>query len=212
MALTASAIITRAQKTLLDATGDTWPESELIDYLNAALSFLVMHKPDATATTTDLVLTANTPLQSIPADGLQLLEVVRNTGGRAIRQADKRVMDNNNPDWYTETGTTIKHFWFDERNPTKFYVYPIPPTTPAVSVEITYTKTPTRITTTGDTLPVSDVYEVPLHFLTVAFAYMKNTKRGDINKSTFYLANAANILNIKMQNQFNFSPKEDDGL
>ena len=54
-----------------------WEDSELLAWLSDAVSQILVYRPDATATTSDMALVAG-PKQRLPVDGNQLLDVVRN--------------------------------------------------------------------------------------------------------------------------------------
>lgn len=136
MAVLASDIIDRAQTIVQDKTGVRWPYQELLQWLNDGQREVAIHKPSATAQNEVIQLQPGT-LQSIGDGGLCLLRVIRNLktpvglpriGGRAVRIVSREVLDAQHPGWhdpevfpYTKE---VKHFCFDEADPTHFYVFP----------------------------------------------------------------------------------------
>src|SRR5690606_24768592 len=136
MAVLASEIIDRAQTIVQDKTGVRWPYQELLQWLNDGQREVAIHKPSATAQNEVIQLEAGT-LQSIGDGGLCLLRVIRNlktpvtnprVGSRACRIVAREVLDAQHPSWhdpevfaYTKE---VKHFCFDESDPTHFYVFP----------------------------------------------------------------------------------------
>ena len=79
--------------------------------------------------------------QSLPPDGVQLLDVVRNLPGRAVRIVMREILDAQLPDWHSDAATTVvKHFCYSEQNLKTFYVYP--PNTGTGTVELVYSAAP----------------------------------------------------------------------
>lgn len=126
----ASSILERASTIIQDETGTRWPSTELLKWLNDGQREVVLLKPDAYAQNESIALVEGTK-QSIPSNGLSLIDVVRNMGadgetpGRAIRLILRRILDDQLSDWHSAAvSAEIKHFTFDDRDPKRFYVYP----------------------------------------------------------------------------------------
>lgn len=206
-------ILDRAAKTLFDETNVRWPAGELLDYLNAGLSWLLIHKPDAYVELGPIEL-EDGALQSLPERGVLVLNVLENLGvngtsvGRAIRQIERNELDHNNPEWLTATGSAVLHWTFDKRDPKHFYVFPRPVGT--WYVRALWSATPERITDPDSILPVDDLYESPLHNFVVGYALLKNSKSGDPAKAGSYLTMAANTIGVKFQMQAAFSSVDPD--
>lgn len=209
MAVTAQQIIDRAKETLLDPNATRWTEPELLDYLNAGIKAIVTNKPDAFLVTADVALTPNSSRQSIPTGALQLVDIVRVVDeGGAVRQIDRGTLDKMDPDWHSTSGVP-KHFTQDVRNPKEFYVYPVPVT--AVQVEMVYAGVPADIII-SDPIPVDDIYENALYYWILAYAYAKNTKRGDMSKTGNYLNMFSKSIGVKSQTQFSFAPQQPEQM
>ncbi len=147
MPLTAQDVLTRASDIIQDQTNVRWPQEELLRYLNDARREIAIARPDLYAVTSTITLVAGTK-QSLPTDGIRLIDVIRNmpagVAGSAIRVVEREILDAQKPTWHTETGTaSLKHFMYDERSPRVFYVYP--PATASHQIEITYGQSPTDI-------------------------------------------------------------------
>lgn len=168
--LTAANILSRVNNILQNTGGVRWSSSEQLEYLSDGQREIANFRPDATATHSNIQLVAGTE-QSIPADGLRLISVNRNmsgtaanaTGARAISKVNLDVINSEEPSWHDSTvtgkaahGTVVKHYMFDQRDPRKFFVYP------GVSgnayAEVVYSKNPTALTATSDTIQVDDIY------------------------------------------------------
>ena len=116
-------------------------------------------QPKATATHAAQRLVAGAK-QSIPTGGLQLIDVVWNSGtdgttiGRAITLIDRGELALIDPDWAkapADSAVEVIHYAFDDRDPTVFYVYPPQPATESYRqyVEIVYSEPPDDITLAG---------------------------------------------------------------
>ena len=148
MALTAQSIASRAAMIIQDLTNVRWPLSELANWLNDARRELAIVRPDIYAKTEGTYpLTAAGAKQTLPDDGLRLLDIPKNAGptGSAVTITQRGFLDQQNRDWHampTSGVTAIKHFMLDERDPATFWVYP-PVSANAVSVTIIYLARPT---------------------------------------------------------------------
>lgn len=170
----ASDLLTRAADILQDITKVRWPEDELLRYMNDAQRQIVLQIPGANASNTTMAVVAGTK-QTIPSDGVCLLDVVRNVGGRAIRLIDRDILDTQRPLWHTEAAGAegIKHYIFDPRDPTHFYVYPPPA---AGSIEIIYSSAPTDIATTATAITLPDIYANAILDYMLYRAYSKDAE------------------------------------
>jgi hypothetical protein len=162
MTVAVNDIVDKAEIILQDTTNTRWPASELIGWLNDAQLEIVLQKPEASITNESVAMTAGTK-QSLPASGIQLIDVIRNMGaggatpGNAIRIIDRKILDAQVPDWHLTAGAAavIEHYMFDERDPENFYVYP--PSDATTQIEIVYSSAPTTVTA-GQNISLADVY------------------------------------------------------
>jgi hypothetical protein len=184
-----------------------WTQRELVSWLNDGQKAIAKYLPSSCARVDAVKLTPGTKqsIESIaqasilPGDGSSpslvmghyLQSVVRNMGangstpGRAIRVADREILDVNSPDWHSQTANTVSQFIFDPRTPKVFYVSPGVPVSPAVWVEISYLANPVEVNTSGsygmdgsDTTKISvdDKYTDDLVNYILARAYMKDAE------------------------------------
>lgn len=173
--ITAQSILNRAATILQDTTNTRWPEDELLDWLNDGQREVVLYKPDANPQLEELSLESGTR-QAIPAHGLQFLDAVRNVvngnPSTAIRLIERRVLDEQVPDWHSTASTAIvKHFLFDERDPKHFWVYP--PSDGSAKAEVLFSSAPVDIAKT-DTLSIDDIYANALLDYVLYRAYLKD--------------------------------------
>ena len=168
--LQAQHILSRVRNILQDNTSVRWTDGEMFDYLSDAQRDIANLRPDATATHANVQLATGTE-QTIPTDGLRLINVNRNmsgtatdaTGVRAVSKVNLDVINSEEPSWHdpTVTGkathtTVVKHYMFDQRDPRKFYVYP--GVAGNAYVEVIYSKNPTSIGANTDLIQVDDIF------------------------------------------------------
>lgn len=188
--ITAQSIVDRAEKTLLDDTNVRWDETELLEYLNDGQREVVMFKPSAYTKNSVHQLVAGTK-QTIPADGIEFVEGVRNMGvdgatpGRVVTPIRRRDLDLTRPNWHAETAAVeAKHYMFDERDPKTFYITPPQPATPG-QVEILYSAAPPDVAL-GEVIALDDIYQTPLLYYVLSRAHAKETEAANNNRSASY--------------------------
>lgn len=200
---TGANLLARIEATLQDTANVRWTEAELLNYINDGQREIANLKPDATALHANVHLGTGTK-QSIPTDGLKLLNVVRNmsgtagssTGGRAIRLVSWDILDTQDPDWHNPTvtgdathGTIPKHYLFDENDPLNFYIYP--GIAGNAYVELVYSQRPTDLANTSATIAVPDNYSNALIDYALFRAFTKdaenagNSQRAGAHYQTF---------------------------
>lgn len=206
----ASDIISRARTVLNDADGVRWLDAELLNWINDGQRVIALVRPDASVSNTTLTLVSGSK-QSLPADGLRLLDVIRNinadnSGGRVVRLVDRDVLDTQNPSWHSETGTlVVKNFVYDNRDPKTFYVYP--PALNTSKLEVIYSKDPTNATVVGSTLAIPDIYADPLLNYVLHRAYSKDAEFAqNFQLSATYLAVFQSMLGLKTSKDAAYSP------
>lgn len=176
--ITGAQIIERVTDTLQDKDNIRWPRPELLRYINDAQREIVLQRPDSSASTTTVLLAALNTKQEIPANGVRLIEVVRNMGGgaepgKSIRLTAREVLDAQVPMWHASGPTqVISHFMFDIRNPRVYYVYPQP--ADSVAVEIVYSAAPLDLQLETDTLSIDDIYANAVIAFVLMRAYQKD--------------------------------------
>jgi hypothetical protein len=181
--ITGKNIVDRAAIILQDTTGVRWPQTdELLLWLNDGQREVVLRKPESCATNAAVVLVAGTK-QSIPATGIQLIDIVRNMGttgttaGRACTRIDRQILDEQRPDWHdaADADDEVLHWMFDPRDPKHFYVYPPQPSSDFGYVEIVYASAPTDVANLTDaTIGLDDVYAGALLDYVLYRAYSKD--------------------------------------
>ena len=180
--ITAGTVVTRVSTLLQDPTNIRWPTSELLTYLNDGQREIALYKPNACIVNGPRQLIAGSK-QTIPDNGVQLIDVVRNLGatgttaGKAIRLTMREILDAQNADWHTSNPSQIvQHYVYNPRDPKTFYVYPPQPSTSPHQVELVYAAAPTDLTTTTQTINVDDIYFSVLVDYMMYRAYSKDSE------------------------------------
>lgn len=206
-------IISRAATLIQDATNVRWPQAELLDWLNDGQREVVLHKPEASVKNTAVTLTTGSTKQTIPADGILLLDVTRNMGsggatpGNAIRLTTREVLDAQKPSWHTDANSLgyVQHYVYDPRDPKTFYVYPKAPSS-ALSIEVVYSAAPTDCTA-GGTIQIDDIFANALLDYVLYRAYSKDAEyAANANLAVAHYTAFANAIGIKTQNDMSRNP------
>jgi hypothetical protein len=207
MPIAAQSIIRRCVETLQDTTSIRWPVAELVRYLNDGQREVVLYRPDAMVTNATRSLVAGSR-QTLPTNGAKLIEVIRNTSGRAVRLINREILDAQIPGWHNLNGTTeVLHYMYDPRDPKVFYVYP--PAAPGASLEIVYAAYPTDIAepesgatfsaVTGN-IGLPDIYGNALQDYILYRSYAKDSEyAGNLQRAQAHYAAFANALGIEIK-------------
>lgn len=230
MTILASAILRRAVDLLQDQTSVRWPMHELARYFNDAQRIVVKARPDTmnTATTMSLSVGARQSLKSPTANTAgaaaltpapsKLIEITRNMAGdlSAVTKVERKMMDAGERGWYNAAPSlSIKHFMFDERDPTAFYTYP--PALSTAKVEVMYSAYPTDIaepavgTIWSDVIgnmSLPDIYADDVLNIVLAYAYSKDSEyAGNDGRAQSYRALVAASLGADIAATVAVAPK-----
>lgn len=207
-----SDIVTKIGHLMLDPTHVRWTEAEIIGWINESAGAIMTRRPAAFTRRSVHTLAAGT-LQSIPAGGSMLIDVVRNmkadgaTPGEAIRRSDRQLLDDTDANWHTaKPKTVVKQYTYDDRAPQMFYVYP--PVVAGVKVEVMDAALPPAVITTADFMDINNEYtEAVVNYV----AYRCNIKDSEYASPAaainYYQAFEAS-LGIKSQTQAMASPNQ----
>lgn len=166
MATTTCAQIIARANTLLQDTDLRWTQAEKLDWINESYRAIALLRPDASMRTAAHQCTGKSK-QVLVADGaMRLRSIVRNlksdasgnTPGRAIRNENQRVLDDQIPNWHTVADSTngAQFFIHDPMNPLVFYLYPSP--SAGWYVEAVYTAAPATTTSLNDPIALDEIY------------------------------------------------------
>lgn len=196
-------LINRVAVTLQDPTFVRWTQQELLDYLNDAQRQVVLFRPDAKTVNTTFTCAA-TAKQVLPADGLRLINVLRNQGGRAITKVDRKILDVQLPAWAEAVigADGVKHFVYDAIDPKVFYLYPKPSASNVI--ELVYSTSPSNIvisnfSTDTQVIAIDDIYANAIMDYMMYRAYQKDSEFANLNRAGVYFQAFTTALGIKSQ-------------
>tara|TARA_R110002153_G_scaffold41563_3_gene118519 strand:- start:2424 stop:3098 length:675 start_codon:yes stop_codon:yes gene_type:complete len=202
-------ILGRASIILQDATNVRFPHIELLKFFNDGQREIVLHRPDANMVNATLALVDGSK-QALPATALRLVGVVRNVGGRAVTQVDRRILDETLPSWHESTAGTnkIEHFIYDAADPKNFYVYP-QGVSGTHSLELIYSTSTADIAITNfstdpavdsTVISLDDIYGNAILDYILYRSYQKDSEfAGNAERSMMHYSSFANSLGIKTQ-------------
>ena len=198
-------ILDRAAIILQDNTNVRFPNSELLKFFNDAQKEVVLHRPDAKMVNTTYACVDGSK-QTLPSAALRLIEIVRNVGGRAVTQVQKRILDETLPNWHETTAGTnkIEHFVYDPADPKNFYVYP-KGASGTHSLEIVYSSSPSEITISDfgsdvQVISLDDVYANCILDYVLYRSYQKDSEfAGNAQRAMMHYQSFANALGVKTQ-------------
>jgi hypothetical protein len=178
-----------------------------LGYLNEALRATAFVKPDMYTVQTDFTPAAGV-LQTLPSDGVALLDITQNLTGRkrSITQVDEGLLEEASRFWPAATQQAeVEHFTADPRNPRRFRVFP--PADGTGSVQILYGAVPPQLVYDAEDIPVADSFQTALTNFVLSRAYAKNSKKQDLAKSSFYMQQWGALLGLKSQAQVAVAPR-----
>lgn len=212
MSIAVAELIRRAGFVLQDEEHDRWTVPELIDWINDGAAATIEIKPSARSVFEVIELVEGT-LQKIPDNGTRLLDVTRNikadgtTPGRAVRLVDRQLLDDQNPDWHAaKKSATVKHYTFDDRATSEFYVYP--PAVAGTKVEVMYAELPPIVASESDTLDMSRKYIDPLVSYMCYRANSKDSEFANGQVANLYYQAFAGALGASSQSSATNSPNQ----
>lgn len=223
MAVTTVATIVNNAKLVLQeitAAGTRWTNEELIGWLNEFYQAAVQLKPDAHSVNEEITLESGTK-QSIPASGLRLIDVVRNSGQgsdmTAVMVTTRRALDSTRRTWHSDPESeSIEQYVFDDLDPTNFYVYP--PAKIGAALELIYSAVPEpHDVTLGLGTAGSELFKLNDAFAPVALdyilyrAYAKDAEHAaNLNRSQMHYNAYMQQLSGKTQTDTRSSPNAPD--
>lgn len=183
-------LVYRAGLLLQDEDHVRWTVPELIEWINEAVSAVVRLKPAAGARRALFALEPGAR-QTLDGSVVQLIDIVCNIGadavtpGRAVRLTERHLLDSANPDWQSmPASSTVRHYTYDDRVPTLFYVYP--PAAVGAKVEILRAVLPDDVTNIGDNVGLTLEYADSLLNYVVFRCLSKDSEYAGAQMATGY--------------------------
>lgn len=213
---TVKSVIDNAKLILQETTSDgiRWSNLELLGWLNEAYQKIISFKPNANPINTTMTCVADTK-QSLPSDGVYLLDVVRNMASAsnksAITHTERHVLDATHRGWHNETQSdSIDYYIFDDQDQKNFYVYP--PATALAEIEIIYAAVPEPhiiedFNEGSKAISLDDRYSPALTDYILTRAYAKDAEfAGNDNRMKYHENSFMTAMGIKAKAESSSSP------
>ena len=115
-------------RNLISDTRATYRYSDvvLLGFVNQTIKRIVAYRPDVFSYIGNFATTADSIIQTLPADAVRLVEVFQVINGTAVTEANRETLDQMYPAWVSETSGAPVNFMRHQRNPTRFFLYPRP--------------------------------------------------------------------------------------
>lgn len=146
-----------------DATAYRNQDADITAAINRAVKRIALVRPDLFTTITALTLVAGV-VQTVPAYG-RIVEVFGLTGGNALTEANREIMDNLTPTWRAAVQGVPTNWMRHSRDPNKFFVSP--PSNGVGTLDVEYTVPPATYALT-DAIPLMETYQPAVVDMTVA--------------------------------------------
>lgn len=180
----AQTLVGQARTTLIDTEATTWPDDELLGYLQMGVKKICALLLDAYVTVTEHAL-ATGMRQYLPEGGLVLIDATTNGDGQPVLQQALTELARTQRDWAAATPGQPRYFVYDKRSPKTFLVWP--PAASGASLELVIGAQPPEFDF-SDQVPIDEWFDTALWAFVCSMALAKNTTRQDLGKSTQFLA------------------------
>ena len=128
--MTPSELIVESRRLLNDTvTPYRYSDAMLLGYVNQVLKRTAVLRPDLFGVVSDITVTADDTIQSLPADAHRLIDIFQVKGGNTVTEVDRETMSRTHPSWMSDPAGIPVNYMRHIRNPTKFFVYPKPSST-----------------------------------------------------------------------------------
>jgi hypothetical protein len=190
--LAAKVAIDGATRLLHDADNTRWSRADLLAWLNQGQRQIVLVRPDAKTARGEITLIEGID-QTIPAEGLRLLRITRNVGGRAVTLISEEQLTDYDPTWPTAAAkSVVKHYMHDPREPKAFQTYP--PALAGSKVQGVWSLSPVDCANEDSAMDLDAIYEPALVDYILHRAYARdsedaaNAQLAALHRDNFMLA------------------------
>jgi hypothetical protein len=155
--MTPAEVITEVRRLVQDTkTPYRYSDAVMLGFVNQTLKRTAMLRPDLFAVIGEIATTADTVLQSCPADSTRLIEIFQVKNGDAVTEVNRETLDRTAPSWQREASGQPVNFMRHVRNPNRYFVYPRPTTGVVLIGE--YSQTPPDYTIDQEITFPTDAY------------------------------------------------------
>lgn len=205
-----SSVITEARRLLQDNTVPyRYSDAVLLGFANQALKRMAVLRPDLFAYLTTITTIAGTNIQSIPSDGIRIMEIFQVDGGQAVTEASRESLDETYPGWMNVDAGECVNWMRHTRNQTKFFIYPKAPAGQSLIAE--YAQSPRDYTADEDVALLSDAYFPVVLDGTVYLAETIDNEHVNSNRAQLFQQTFTQALGVSAQAR-TLTDTEESGL
>lgn len=204
-------LVNKVNQQLQDDQFTRWPKEELIGYFNDAQLSVIQNRPDAYTKDADIVCAAGTK-QALPSEAIRLIDIRYNSATmRAITFRPRAEITEYDPMWYGTTGEDeAESFFYDERDPKVFFLYP--GVADRIAVAAVYSVAPDRkLSANVDDTTDADLDSIYSNAIVEYMLYLAHTKDFEYSeqaKAQTHLQAYMALLNIKSQSDVGMTPTD----
>ena len=195
-------VLNNAKIILQDSGAVRYANASLLKFFNDGQREVVLHRPDANVAAATFAC-ANGSKQALPAAALRLINVIRNTSGRAVSPVDRSMLDQNLPNWHEKIAGVagIEHFVYEATDPKNFYVFPKAYSTIPTDIAISNFSSATTV------IGLDDVYANCLTDYVLYRAYQIDSAEGNMSRSGMHFQAFLQSLGVKTKSDAAASPR-----
>lgn len=138
--MTPAEVITEVRRLVQDQQVPyRYSDAVLLGYVNQTLKRTAVLRPDLFSTIGDIQTTAESVVQTLPADGVRLVDVFSVQNGGAVTEVSREDMSRSYPGWVSEAPGVPVNYMRHVKNPRQFFLYPRPAAGTVLFGEYAYT-------------------------------------------------------------------------
>lgn len=166
-----------------DTVSPRQADSELLIWVNDGIREIAMHKPMEFAAVTTVACVAGKCEQTLSfTDSIQLIEVLRVTGGNSLTPFDRQTMDQFRPGWRSDSAGAAQQWSVLKDESLAFLIYPPAPN--LQSVDVRHVRNPATLALTDPITVLPSAYKAALIDYVVYRAELKDDENVVTARST----------------------------
>jgi hypothetical protein len=162
-----------------------YTDAVLLGFVNQSLKRMAMIRPDLFTVVETVPTVEGTVSQTIPADGIRLVDVFNVANGGAVTEVNRGALDRFDPAWRSSPAGVPVNFVRHVRNPRTFFLYPAP--VEDVELVLEYSATPPNYTLSQPIDAPIGAYRTALVDCTVFLAQSIDDEHVNSNRAKMFL-------------------------
>jgi hypothetical protein len=193
-------VITEVRRILQDTNSpQRYSDSVLLGFANQALKRIAVLRPDLFAYIGEITCTANSVVQSAPADSIRLIEIYSVKDGSGVIEANREALDQAYPTWMNDTAGPAVNWMRHVRNANKFFIYPKAPVGQVLVGE--YAQTPPEYDGVTPVELLPDAYSTVVIDATVFIAESVDNEHVNSNRAALFQRSFTQSLGVAAQSR-----------